>query len=135
MTNIKNVTVSLVMRLTVFCIYKPNPLGDTERVIFCERKNYMGILEDLWHGNIMPCVRKLTPNSKQYELTKYIARHEEALISILPEQAKETYEKLKENQDELSSLNELDAFVSGFQLGARIMLEVMEDIDAPYIDD
>ena len=95
----------------------------------------MRILEDLWYGSIMPCVRKLTPDSKQYELTRYIARNEEALMSILPEQAKETYEKLKENQGELSSLNELDAFISGFQLGVRIMLEVMGDIDAPYIDD
>lgn len=45
---------------------------------------------------------------------------------MLSEQATEAYEKLRECRFELSSLVERDAFVSGFQLGARIMLEVME---------
>lgn len=95
----------------------------------------MRILERLWHGDITPNARKLSPDSEQYEPTKYIARHEEALMSILPEQAKETYEKQKENQGELSSLNELDAFISGFRLGARIMIEVMGSMDDPHTDD
>ena len=45
---------------------------------------------------------------------------------MLSEQAKEIYEKLRECRSELSSLVEREAFETGFRLGARIMLEVME---------
>ena len=86
----------------------------------------MSILENLWYGNVKPSERKMSSNSEQYELVKYIARHEEALLPMLSNESRETYEKLWECKSELSSLNELEAFISGFQLGARIMLEVME---------
>lgn len=86
----------------------------------------MRILEELWFGNIKPNERKLPSNSEQYELVKLIIRHEEALFPILSEQAKETYEKLRECRSELSSLVECDAFISGFKLGVKIMVEVMK---------
>lgn len=95
----------------------------------------MRILEKLWSGSITPSVRKITPSSEQYKLTEYIARHESALESMLSDEALELFEKLKENQEELSSFNECEAFISGFQLGAKIILEVMESIEASYIDD
>lgn len=61
----------------------------------------MSILEDLWYGNVAPSVKALTADSKQYEPTKYIARHEEALLPMLSDEAKNIYEKLRENQEEL----------------------------------
>lgn len=33
----------------------------------------------------------------------------------------------------LSSVNECEPFTLGFRLGARFMLEVMEDLDIPFI--
>ena len=71
----------------------------------------------------------MSSNSEQYKLVKFIARHEEDLLPILSDEARETYEKLWECKSELSSLNELEAFISGFRLGAQIMLEVMEVSD------
>ena len=85
----------------------------------------MSILENLWYGNVKPSERKMSSNSEQYELVKYITRHEEALLPMLSDEARKTYEKLWECKSELSSLNELEAFISGFRLGAQIMLEVM----------
>ena len=38
-------------------------------------------------------------------------------------------EKLRDNQSELNDLNECEVFVCGFQLGARIMLEVLDGSD------
>jgi hypothetical protein len=38
-------------------------------------------------------------------------------------------------QDELSGINECDAFVLGFRLGGRFMLEVMENMAIPFIDE
>ena len=86
----------------------------------------MKILEEMWLGNIKPNERKLPSNSEQYELVSLIVRHEETLFPMLSEQAKETYEKLRDCRSELSSLVECEAFTSGFRLGAKIMFEVME---------
>ena len=38
-----------------------------------------------------------------------------------------------QTQDELSSVSECDAFVLGFRLGGRFMLEVMAEMDLPFI--
>lgn len=81
----------------------------------------MRILEELWFGNIKPNENKLSQDSGQYELIKLIVRHEEALTPLMPQEAKEVFEKLRENQSELASLNEREAFISGVKLGARIM--------------
>lgn len=89
----------------------------------------MRILEELWFGNVAPNERKLPLNSEQYELVSLIVRHEETLFAMLSEQAKEIYEKLRECRSELSSLVECEAFISGFRLGAKIMLEAMEGSD------
>ena len=71
----------------------------------------------------------------QYTLTKLIARHVGAFIAQLFEEVKATFLKLKENIEKPSSLNECDAFISGFQLGAKIMTEVMEKAETPDVDD
>lgn len=89
----------------------------------------MSILEDLWCGNVKPSERKMSSNSEQYELVKLITRHEESLMPMLSDEARETYEKLWECKSELSSLNECAAFIEGFRLGAKIILAVMEVLD------
>ena len=85
----------------------------------------MSILEELWYGNVKPNENRLPADSEQGKLVSLIVRHEEKLLSLLSEQAMETYEKLRECRSELSSLVECGAFVSGFSLGARIIFEVM----------
>lgn len=74
----------------------------------------MKILDELWHGNVKPSERKMSSNSEQYELVKYIARHEGALLPMLSDEARETYEKLWACKSELSSLNELEALFRDF---------------------
>ena len=94
----------------------------------------MKILEEFWYGNIQPNERDVVPNSRLAKLLKLVAKNEENLTPMLSEDAKAVFEKLKDSQDELSSMNERDAFVLGFRLGGRFMLEVMEDMDVPFID-
>ena len=45
----------------------------------------------------------------------------------LTEQQKEIFEKLKDCESELHGMNELRAFISGFKLATRIMIEVMNE--------
>ena len=92
----------------------------------------MKIIEELWYGNVVPNERELPPDSKQHELVGYIDRHEKDLLPLLSEQAKATYEKLRDCRSEMFRLAERNAFVTGFELGMKIMMEVTEDIENEY---
>ena len=87
----------------------------------------MKILEELWYGNILPHERDVVSNSRLERLCRLIIRNEEELDPLLSEKAKEVFEKLKENQADRTRLNEYEAFAYGFRLGAKIMLEVIDD--------
>ena len=50
-------------------------------------------------------------------------------MPLLSEKAKEVLEKQRDNELERNSILECDAFVSGFRLGAMIMLEVLDGSD------
>ena len=60
---------------------------------------------------------------------------EDELAALFSYEAKEILEQMREKQLDLSTSNERKAFISGFRLGARIMLEVMDKSDVPSIDD
>ena len=89
----------------------------------------MKILEELWNGNILPSERNIGAGSKMQHLGELIIRHEKNLDPLLSEKAKELLEKLQDNQAEWAYLKECEIFTYGFRLGARIMLEVMDDGD------
>ena len=92
----------------------------------------MKILEKLWCGNILPHEWDVEPKSRLRHLGKLIVCNEEELDPLLSEKAKEVFEKLKENQAARTCLNECEIFMDGFRLGARIMLEVMDDSDKRF---
>ena len=87
----------------------------------------MKILEELWYGNVAPSERSIDKGSPMCELGRLIVRNEEELAPLLSENAKEVLEKLMDNQSELHSIRECEVFICGFRLGARIMLEVLDD--------
>ena len=87
----------------------------------------MDILEDLYYGNLFPHEKCAKLDDEVKELLKLLNRNEEKLISTLSEEQKETFEKYKDCNREISEINEREIFLNGFRLGARIMLEVMEE--------
>ena len=86
----------------------------------------MRILEDLYCGRIAPHEHRIEPESEYEKLLQYIICYEDDLKSTLTEQQKETFEKYKEYRADLESLTEVKAFISGFKLAARIMMEVTQ---------
>lgn len=90
----------------------------------------MTTLEDLYYGNISPHERYTKRGSRADQLVKLICKNEESLTAGLTEQQKETFEKFKDCQSELSGLTERDAFRDGFILAVRIMVEAMEGLEA-----
>lgn len=87
----------------------------------------MTTLEDLYYGNIVPQEHSFKRGSAYSEVLGYIVRHQDDLIPTLTEQQKEIFEKLKDCEAELHGMNELGAFISGFKLATRIMIEVMHE--------
>ena len=87
----------------------------------------MTTLEDLYYGNIIPHEHSFKRGSAYSEVLGYIVRHEDDLRATLTEQQKEIFEKLKDCESELHGMNELEAFINGFKLATRIMIEVMHE--------
>ena len=91
----------------------------------------MSILEELWYGRINPSQRTQPDDKSASELTEQIVEKEDELAALLSDETKEIMDQMRDKQLDLSTLNERKAFISGFRLGARIMLEVMDETDVP----
>ena len=87
----------------------------------------MTTLEDLYYGNIIPHERSIKRGSAYSEVLGYVVRNEDDLKATLTEQQKEIFEKLKDCESEQHGMNEIESFVSGFKLAARIIIEVLQE--------
>lgn len=85
----------------------------------------MNIIEELWYGSISPCERDFKRGSTYSELLGYIVRHEEDLQKRLNDEGIEIFDKFTECTNEMYGIAEWEAFVRGFALGAKIIIEVM----------
>ena len=89
----------------------------------------MTMLEDLYYGNISPHERYIKRGTRVDKLVKKKKKNEDELTAGLTEKQKETFEKFKDCQGELSCITEREAFSSGFILATRIMVEVMQGLE------
>ena len=87
------------------------------------------ILEDLYYGNITPGVQRIAPNSELKRATDRVARFESQLTERLDETGQTILAKFVESKDEAESITALENFILGFRLGARIMMECMDEND------
>lgn len=83
----------------------------------------MNILEELYYGNIVPNEKCAKLNSEVKELLKLLNRNEVKLTVTFSEKQKIAFEKYKDCNREISEICEKDAFLNGFRLGARIIIE------------
>ena len=88
----------------------------------------MRILEELWYGKVIPW--QMGIKSEQYKsLMSQIAESEDKLMELLSEEAKVVYEQLMAQQNEALALEQREAFIRNFKLGARFMMEVAGEMD------
>ena len=87
----------------------------------------MKILEDLWYGKIPFFQRRFPETAQILRLKKQISDNSDKLTQMLSPEANELFEKIMDNEGELSSLIECDIFTYGFRLGAKIMLEATDE--------
>ena len=87
----------------------------------------MRLLEDFWYGNIDP--REYDKSScKEYkEAFRLVAKNEEKLQATMTDEQKELFSRYTDAVREHQMTTDCLIFQNGFKLGARIMLEVMEE--------
>jgi len=85
----------------------------------------MTILEDLWYGNVRPTERSIQRGGRLDNLMKLLCQNEDDLMSGLSEKQKESFEKFKDCQSEITDVLETEAFISGFTIATKFMVEVM----------
>ena len=86
----------------------------------------MRILEEFWYGNIEP--NEYDISSKEYKkLLELICRNEEKLKATMTDEQKKLFEKYTDCVREYQTIMECLIFQNSFKLGARMMLEVMEE--------
>ena len=87
----------------------------------------MTTLENLYYGNIAPHEYEVEHGSEYDVTAKLVIRHEQELSATLTEQQKAILAKIKDNHMELMNLGERNAFVRGFSLAVRLMIDAMSD--------
>ena len=87
----------------------------------------MNVINELWHGNIVPQEDSQTNTKEMKELISYIARHDEALEKLLTEEQKAIFEKYQDCWNEYVSLAEAAIFEYAFKLGMQIAIETLTE--------
>ena len=86
----------------------------------------MRLLEEFWYGNIEPT--EYDTSSNEYKkLLELICRNEEKLLSTMTDEQKALFEKYTDCVREYQTITDCLIFQNSFKLGARMMLEVMEE--------
>ena len=88
----------------------------------------MNIIDELWHGNIVPCEEITTKGNYEYEYAlKHMSASQEKLWESLSDEQKVLCEEFIKNSDALSIVLERAAFRKGFCLGIKFMMEVPDE--------
>ena len=83
--------------------------------------------EEFWYGNIEP-IEYDTNACKEYkEVLRLITRNEEKLQATMTDEQKELFSRYTDAVREYQTMAECLLFQNSFKLGARMMLEVMEE--------
>ena len=87
----------------------------------------MNILEEFWYGNLDPAEYDAYPNQEYKEMLQLINRNEEKLLATMTDAQKELFTRYTDCVREYQAMAECLLFQNSFRLGAKIMLEVIEE--------
>lgn len=87
----------------------------------------MHILEELYVGSIRPGERTFKQNSQYSRAIKALTESEEKLDATLSKEQKSLLNDYRYAQQELMVITDCETFIRGFQIGAKIMLDVLTE--------
>ena len=83
------------------------------------------IINEIWHGNIIPQESDQTNTKEMKELLSYMARHHEDLEKTMTDEQKAIFEKFQDCWNEYMSFAEAAVFEYAFKLGMQIAIETL----------
>ena len=83
------------------------------------------IINELWHGNIIPQEDSRTNSKEMKDLMEYMARHHDDLLKTMTDEQKEIFEKFDDCWSEYASYAEAAIFEYAFKLGMQIAIETL----------
>ena len=89
----------------------------------------MNILEEFWYGNIEPTEYDTCPSEEYKEILRLISRNEDKLLATMTDTQKELFSRYQDCVREHQAMAECLSFQNSFRLGARMMQEILEEID------
>ena len=87
----------------------------------------MSILEELWYGNIEPTEYDTSPCKEYKKALQLVNRNEEELHATMTDAQKELFSRYADSVREFQDMAESLLFQNSFRLGARMILEIMEE--------
>ena len=87
----------------------------------------ISMIQELWHGNIIPQEDGRINSKEMKELLGYMSRHHEDLEKSFTDEQKEIFEKFHDSWSEYISLGEAAIFEYAFKLGMRIAIETLTE--------
>ena len=83
----------------------------------------MDILEELWYGNIQPMeLSHIKGNAEYKEALNLVNSNYDRLQEGLTNKQKDLLMRYAESRNEFANFTELDAFKTGFKLGAHLII-------------
>lgn len=89
--------------------------------------NSIRILEEFWYGNIEPTDYDSSACKEYKEVLRLITKNEEKLQASMTDEQKELFSRYSDTVREYQMTTDCLIFQNWVKLGARIMLEVMEE--------
>ena len=90
----------------------------------------MFILDELWRGKITPSERRIRENSRYAEVLRDNAGKDQAFSQTLTEEQRKAYDEIYNGQMELLAIAEEEAFILGYRIGVRLILDATGDYKA-----
>ena len=87
----------------------------------------MHVLEQLYIGNVRPGERSFKRNSQYSRALNETVKAGDALTESLNEDQKALFEAYMDAQREVNILTDCETFIYGLKLGAKLMLDVLEN--------
>ena len=86
-------------------------------------------LENFYYGRINPCEQQMRANVNLLRVSSKITQCEEQLTERLDEAGLAILAEMADAHQEISSVTAVENFILGFRLGARMMVECLDEDD------
>lgn len=85
------------------------------------------VLEDLYFGEIQPNISGCEKNDDLQEYMRIIDENTQILLKLLKGKERQLFIELIDAQSQFDGTNEVEVFIKGFKLGARMIAESIID--------